>query len=85
VPDLGSILTAMIPPTSRQSVKIKSRATRSHDDFSNARTPQNRDSDESAAVRCAQLLFEPVAIRVNGFHTYLELRRDFQSCFAIAK
>jgi hypothetical protein len=60
-------------------------ANASYDDLSNARTPQNRDSYKSVEVGCVQLLFEPGAIRLNGFHTYLELRRDFQGCFAIAK
>jgi hypothetical protein len=54
-------------------------------DFSNARARQNRDSYESVAVGRIHLLLEPGAIRLIGFHTYLELRRDFQSCFAIAK
>ncbi|HWX16799.1 MAG TPA: hypothetical protein VNY07_09455 [Chthoniobacterales bacterium] len=54
-------------------------------DFSNARTPQNRDSYESVEVGCFELLFEPAAIRLNGFHTYLELRRYFEGCFAIAE
>jgi hypothetical protein len=43
----------------------------SHDDFSNTRTPQNRDSHESAEVRCVQFLFEPEAIRLNGFERNL--------------
>jgi hypothetical protein len=42
-------------------------ANTSHDDFSNTRTPQNRDSYESAEVRCVQFLFEPGAILLNGF------------------
>jgi hypothetical protein len=60
-------------------------ANGAHDDFSNARTPQNRDSYESVAVGCAQFFLEPAAIRLNGLYTYLELRRYFQGCFAIAK
>jgi hypothetical protein len=60
-------------------------ANASYNDFSNARTRQNRDSYESVEVGCVQLLFEPTAIRLNGFHAYLQLRRDFQGCFAIAK
>jgi hypothetical protein len=43
----------------------------SHDDFSNTRTPQNRDSHESAEVRCVQFLFEPGAILLNGFYRNL--------------
>jgi hypothetical protein len=60
-------------------------ANASYDDFSNARTPQNRDSNKSVEVGCVQLLFEPAAIRLNGFHTYLQLRCNFGRCFAIAK
>jgi hypothetical protein len=60
-------------------------ANRFHYNFSNACTPQNRDSHESAAVGCAQLLFEPVAIRLNGFHTYLQLCSNFRGCFAVTK
>jgi hypothetical protein len=47
------------------------RAEASYDDFSNASTPQNRDSYESAAVGRSQLLFEPVAIRLKGFQRNL--------------
>src|SRR3981081_3598889 len=46
-------------------------ANASYDDFSNTGTPQNRDSYETVAVGCAQLLFEPVAIRLNSFHPLL--------------
>jgi hypothetical protein len=60
-------------------------AKASHHDFSNARTPQNRDSYGSVEVGCVQLFFEPTVIRLNGFYAYLELRRDFRGCFAIAK
>jgi hypothetical protein len=46
-------------------------ARASYDDFSNTGTPQNRDSYESAAVGCSQLLFESVAIRLKGFQRNL--------------
>jgi len=38
-----------------------------NDNFSNARTPQNRDSYGSAEFGRVELLFEPAAIRLNGF------------------
>jgi len=46
-------------------------ANTSQGDFSNTRTPQNRDSHESAEVRCVQFLFEPGAILLNGFERNL--------------
>jgi hypothetical protein len=60
-------------------------ANASYDDFSNARTPQNRDSYQSVAVGCAQLSFEPGAILLNGFHGNLQLLSNFRGRFAIAK
>ena len=36
-------------------------------------------------VGCSQLLLEPPAILLNGFHGNLQLLRNFRSRFAVAK
>ena len=60
-------------------------ANTSYDDFSNTGTPQNRDSYESVAVGCVQLLLELGAILLDCFYTYLQLRGDLRGCFAVTK
>jgi hypothetical protein len=58
-------------------------ANASDDDFSNVRTPQNRDSYELIELGCIQLSFEPGAILVNSFQGNLQLRSNLRGRFAI--
>ncbi len=59
---------SVIMPPAQLSLAEPNRFDHNIDD---ARTPQNRDSQELIEVGYAQLLFEPVAIRLNGFQADL--------------